>query len=155
MMHMLSNLRRDERGTSVIELALAAPILGAFLVGMIDLSRAYSYKLQLEQAAQRSIEYIQRNGFNPGDENTIKAEAAAAASVPTSAVIIATWAECTTGTTVTTVSFTNTCSGADSYARYVSVDVQKTHTPFFRVNWNLKTASSNYVLHGKAAIRVQ
>lgn len=153
---MLCPLRRDERGSSVIEMALAAPILAAFLVGMVDISRAYSAKLQLEQAAQRAIEYIQRNGFNPGDENTLKAEAVAqAAGVATSDVTVATWAECRTGSTVTTAGFTDPCTGADSYARYVSVDVQKSHAPFFRVKWDLKTASSNYVLHGKAAIRVQ
>ncbi len=55
-MKRLSHLFRDERGTSVIELALVAPILASLVIGMSDLSRAYSAKLQLEQAAQRSIE---------------------------------------------------------------------------------------------------
>ena len=154
-MHAVRLLRRDERGSSVIEMALAAPILAALLVGMVDLSRAYSAKLQLEQAAQRSIEYIQRNGFTPGNEDALKSEAATPAGVATSAVTVTTWAECRTGTTVTTAGFTDSCSGADSYARYVSVDVQKSHTPFFRVSWDLKSSSTNYVLHGKAAIRVQ
>jgi len=154
MMSALRFLRRDERGASVIEMAFAAPILAAFLVGMVDLARAYQAKLNLEQAAQRSIEYIQRNGFSPGQEDDLKAEAAAGASVASSAVVVNTWAECRTGSTVTNATFTDTCAGADSYARYVSVDVQKTHTPFFDFKWN-RTASGNYLLHGKAAIRVQ
>jgi Flp pilus assembly protein TadG len=154
-MRILAPLGRDERGTSVIELAIAAPILAAFLVGMVDLSRAYSAKLQLEQAAQRSIEYVQRNGFVVGQEDLVRDEAASAANVAASAVTLTTWAECRSGATVTTAAFNDACTGADSYARYVSIDVQKSHTPFFRFKWDLKTASSNYVLHGKAAIRVQ
>ena len=155
MNRLAAILRHDERGASVIEMALAAPILAAFLIGMIDLSRAYSAKLQLEQAAQRSIEYIQRSGFSPGQENTLKSEATTAAGVATTDVTVTTWAECRTGSTVTTAGFTDACAGADSYARYVSVDVQKTHTPFFSFKWDLKSASTNRVLHGKAAIRVQ
>lgn len=153
MIWLLNTLRQDERGASIIELGVAAPILAMLFVGMTDLSRAYSAKLGLEQAAQRSIEYVQRNGFTPGQEDTVKAEATTAAGTGSSATLT-TWAECTTGSTVTTTTFTDPCTGADSYARYLSVDVQKSHTPFFSFKWN-KTASTNYVLHGKAAIRVQ
>ena len=153
MMRALTALRRDERGASVIEMALAAPILAAFLLGMVDLSQAYSAKLSLEQAAQRSIEYVQRSGFNPGQESTLQDQATDAAGTGSSATVT-TWTECRTGSTITTIAFDAPCTGADSYARYVSIDVQKSHTPFFRFKWN-RTASSNYLLHGKAAIRVQ
>ena len=59
MIAQLSPYTRDERGASIIELALVAPVLASMLVGMVDLSRAYSYKLKLEQAAQRAIEKVQ------------------------------------------------------------------------------------------------
>ena len=49
-------LHHDKRGTAAIELALIAPILATRVVGIVDLSRGYSMKLQLEQAAQRAIE---------------------------------------------------------------------------------------------------
>ncbi|WP_310467629.1 pilus assembly protein, partial [Sphingomonas sp.] len=58
-------IRRDERGASVVELALVAPFLAAMLIGMVDMSNGYSDKLQLEQAAQRSIEKAMN-----GDKNT-------------------------------------------------------------------------------------
>lgn len=154
MSTLLQRIRHDERGASIIELGIAAPILAMLFVGMTDLSRAYSAKLQLEQAAQRSIEYVQRTGFTPGQEDTIKAEATQAAGTGSSATLT-TWAECRSSAgAVTTKTFTDPCTGAASYARYVSVDVQKSHTPFFRFKWN-KSARTNYVLHGKAAIRVQ
>ena len=41
-------------------MALVAPVFASLLIGMVDISRAYSAKLQLEQAAQRSIEKVQQ-----------------------------------------------------------------------------------------------
>jgi Flp pilus assembly protein TadG len=156
MTRRLISLLRDRRGSSVIELAIAAPIFGAFIIGMVDLSRAYSAKLQLEQAAQRTIEYVQRNGYQPGDDSTLQAEAAAAAGVATSAVTVNKWLECYSGTTTITKTYTGqTCSAGQSYARYISVDITKTYAPIFRVKWDMKTASSIYTLHGKAGLRVQ
>ena len=54
-----ARLARDDRGASIVELALVVPIMGSLLIGMVDLSRAYSHKLKLEQAAQRAIEKVQ------------------------------------------------------------------------------------------------
>ncbi len=59
-MMSITRLAQDDRGASIIELALVAPILASLLIGMVDLSRAYSHKLLLEQAAQRSIEKVQQ-----------------------------------------------------------------------------------------------
>ena len=59
-MMCFKRLSQDEGGASIIELALVAPILATLLIGMVDLSRAYSRKLMLEQAAQRAIEKIQQ-----------------------------------------------------------------------------------------------
>ena len=52
MIQKLRTLAADERGTSLIEMALATPMFAALLMGMVDLSRAYSEKLQLEQASE-------------------------------------------------------------------------------------------------------
>ena len=52
-MRTLLNLGRDERGASIIELALTAPFLAAMVIGMVDISRGYHAKLTLEQVAQR------------------------------------------------------------------------------------------------------
>jgi Flp pilus assembly protein TadG len=155
MTRNVASLLSDRKGSSVIEMAIAAPIFAAFLIGMVDLGRGYSTKLQLEQAAQRTIEYVQRNGFQPGQENTLKAEAATAANVASTAVTVTSWLECYNGGATTTKLFTQGCSSGETYARYVSVDITKTYTPLFRVKWDLKTASSYYTLHGKAGLRVQ
>ena len=63
-------LLRDERGAAVIELALVAPVLALMVIGIVDISNAYSRKLALEQGAQRAIEKImQHHGKRYGREH--------------------------------------------------------------------------------------
>ena len=153
MMRDLFRLVRDQRGTSVIELAIAAPILSVMLIGMVDLSRAYSGKLQVEQAAQRTIEKVQRNGFTLGDQTSLQTEAETAAGAGSSATVVASL-ECTSsGGTVTVKAYNQSCSG-DTYARYVRVQITKPYTPFFRLRFGI-AANANYTLHGNAVLRVQ
>ena len=59
MIRLFRSLARDERGASIIEMAMVTPLLGSLLIGMVDISRAYSAKLQLEQSAYRAIEKVQ------------------------------------------------------------------------------------------------
>ncbi|QNN64101.1 pilus assembly protein [Sphingomonas rhizophila] len=93
-MSRFRNLLRDDRGASIIELAFVAPIFATMLVGMTDLSRGFSAKLQLTQAAQRSIEKVMQTSFQTGAVDTLKAEAASAAGVDASAVTIDYWLQC-------------------------------------------------------------
>ena len=152
MMRNPLRLVRDERGASIIEMALAAPLLATFLIGMVDLSRAYSMKLQVDQAAQRTIEYVQRNGFAPGQEPTLKAEAEISID-PATATVTASL-ECTSGSATTTKSYTSSCSTGESFARYVKVEITKTYTPLFKIRWG-GNANGTYTIHGKAGVRVQ
>ena len=68
-------LSADERGAALIELAIVAPILGLMTIGVIDMSNAYSQKLQAEQAAQRAVEKIMQTTQDDTVENTLKQEA--------------------------------------------------------------------------------
>ena len=146
---------RDERGTSIVEMALAAPLLATFVIGMVDLSRAYSGKLQVEQAAQRTIEMVQRNGFTAGTESTLQTEAQTAAGTGSAAVVTSSL-ECTSsGGSVTTKAYTATCSSGDTYARFVRVTITKSYTPFFRVKWDRTSPSGTWTLNGSAGLRVQ
>ena len=148
-----TRLARDERGASIIELALVAPILASLLIGMVDLSRAYSYKLKLEQAAQRAIEKVQAYQTSTSTYGTLQAEAAAAAGVPTSNVTIDYWLECD-GTRAT--SYDSTCSGTQTYGRWVSVTVQGTFTPMFRSKYYPRAnANGTFTIQGKAGMRTQ
>jgi Flp pilus assembly protein TadG len=73
-----ARIARDDRGASIIELALVAPVLASLLIGMVDMSRAYSYKLKLEQSAQRAIEKVQQYQAESSTYSTLQSEAATA-----------------------------------------------------------------------------
>lgn len=152
MMRTLS-LSRDERGASIIELALVAPVLASMLIGMVDLSRAYSYKLKLEQAAQRAIEKVQAYQTTTSTYSTLQTEAAAAAGVPAGNVTIDYWLECN-GTRAST--YDSTCASGETYGRWVSVTVQGTFTPMFRSKYYPRANSDGtFTIQGKTGMRTQ
>ena len=152
MTNFLRNLRGDERGAAIIELAMAAPILAVMVIGMSDLSRGYSAKLQLEQAAQRSVEKIMQGAKNTTVYNSLKTEAATAAGVAESAVTVDYWLECN-GTRSAT--YETNCPDGQAFARYLSVEITKNYTPMFKIKWAGSKANGSFDLKGKAGIRVQ
>ena len=152
MMHSVNRLFREQSGSAVVEMALVAPFLAALLIGMVDLSRAYSTKLQVEQAAQRTVEKIQISKYQPTDNTALQAEAASAAGVSADNVTVSSWLQCNNNPEK--LSFTSTCNGSEPYARYVSIRITKSYTPVFPVKWD-RTASGTWTVRGQAGVRVQ
>jgi len=154
-------LFRDERGSSLIEMALMLPVLATLLIGMVDLSRGYSAKLFLEQAAQRSIERAMNGKKETELFETLKAEAAAAAEVSESAVTVRYWLECdgvsqnTSPATMKADYENSVCNDGESQARYVNVRIQKVFTPIFSTRFAGARLDGTYLLDGEAGIRVQ
>lgn len=145
-------LAKDEQGASIIELAIVAPILASLLIGMVDLSRAYSYKLKLEQASQRAIEKIQQYQATTSTYSTLKDEAAAAAGVPASNVTIDYWLECNG----VRAAYNSVCADDETYARWVQVDITGTYTPMFRSkHYPSANADGTFTIHGIAGMRTQ
>ena len=169
MIGAFRNLRDDERGASVIEFAVAAPFLGALLLGMIDLSSAYSDRLKLEQAAQRTIELVEQQRTVSSDYSTqLRTEAAAAAGITatSSNPSIRQWLECTptdangnpTGAPVDQGNNTlaSQCpNGTDMPSRYVSVTISKDYTPIIASTYLGTNSNGKYTLTASAGIRVQ
>lgn len=148
-----ARIARDDRGASIIELALVAPVLASLLVGMVDLSRAYSYKLKLEQAAQRAIEKVQAYQASTNTYTTLQTEAAAAAGVPSSKVTIDYWLECD-GTRQT--DYDTSCAGGQTYGRWVTVSIEGTFTPMFRSKYYPRAnTDGTFTIIGKTGMRTQ
>lgn len=149
MMKHLFLLLRDRAGTVTIELAMVAPILAAMLIGLIDLSNAYSAKLRLEQVSQRTIERVMQTSFKVADAATLKTEAEAAAGTGTTATVTY-WLECNgvkkTGSTPA-AAYASGCQDGEQYARYVQVSIAKSHSALI---WN-----QSWNITGVAGIRVQ
>jgi len=159
-MKLFSHLFRDERGTSVIEMALVAPLLASLVIGMTDLSRGYSAKLQLEQAAQRSIEKAMNGDKETALFETLQAEAVAAAGVDENAVEVRYWLECdgvsqNTSPSTMETDYEKVCADDAAYARYVNVRIEKTYSPMFGVKFLGANPDGTFTLVGEAGIRVQ
>lgn len=152
-------LARDERGASIIEMALLLPVLSTLVVGVVDISRAYSQKLILEQAAYRAVEKVQQYQATESTYDTLKNEVVAATTdagftdVTASNVTIDYWLECDG---VRQADYDSSCSTTAGTARWITVDVTHSFTPMFASSrWPGSNADGTYTLHGRAGLRTQ
>ena len=162
MMMFTRNLARDESGAAIIEMALMMPFLAMIVIGMADLTRAYSTKLQLEQAAYRAIERVQQYQSTEATYSLLKTEAVSAANdagfsdVTASNVAVSWWLECNG---VKQSNYDSVCSGSATYARWIQVDVTRNFTPSFTPigfnRWLGSNTDGSFTLHGKSGLRTQ
>ena len=159
----------------MIEMALVAPVLALCIIGIVDMSNAYTQKLGLEQGAQRAIEKIMNTTENATVESTLATEAVCQVNgmnsdgtcktspITTSDVTITWRVDCTasngTVTTQTTTSSATydtyvaaTCNGTKS--GYVSVTVNDKYSPIFPVHFaSFNSGDSTYHLSATAGVR--
>jgi Flp pilus assembly protein TadG len=159
MTRLVRSLARDERGATLIEMAMVAPVFASLLIGMVDISRAYSAKLRLEQAAYRAIEKVQQYQTTTSTYSTLQSEAVSAAvesgftSVTASDVAIDYWLDCNG---VRQSSYNTSCSGSDTQVRWITVDITAKFRPMFGSRFFPRAnTDGTYTLHGKAGLRTQ
>lgn len=163
MMRRLLPLSRDERGASTIEMALVAPFLATLVIGMVDVSRGYSARLQLEQVAQRMVEKAMQG--MQGDDATdifasLQAEAAEAADVDEEDVEVTYWLECNgvsqnSSPATMEEDYEQVCPEGQYYSRHLNVRIEKVYTPMFGVKWLGSNADGTFTLVGESGLRVQ
>lgn len=127
----LRKLLRAEGGVSAVEFAIAAPILMALLVPVVDLGLAYSEQIQVQQAAQAGAQYA---SFHPWNSNSPTTIANAVTAASTLSGITATPAPsqvcgCPNGSTITSATCNSTCTNGESAGYYVVVNAQLPYTP--------------------------
>jgi Flp pilus assembly protein TadG len=148
----LRRLREDRKGASVMELALAAPVLLVMLLGIVDVAQSHAAQVSLQQAAARALENLQAGGDRQ-DYAYVQSEGAAAAGVPLSQVTVTNWLECD-GQRQT--SYTGSCQSNQTRARYVQIEIRATHTPYFRYSpMGQRNADGTIPLLARASVRIQ
>lgn len=160
-----TRLLANDRGAAVIEMALVAPVLALGVIGIVDVSNAYSRKLALEQGVQRAVEKIANTTENASVESTLANEVQCQVNGSTTATttsggtttttttcntsstqaITVTWRlDCTTGTTTTSTSTTSSatydtlvagCTSPSTKAGYVQVTVTDKYSPLFPIHF--------------------
>jgi len=158
----IGKLANSEEGTAVLELGLTIPLVFVLLLGMIDLGRGYSIKLQLEQVAQRSVEKVMNGMADRSQLAAIKAEAASAAGVPASAVTTNAWLECSAAGGGGTPTYYNyptdddqPCANGQTSRRYLRVNIVKTFSPIFDFHWAGSNPDGTYTIAGATSVRTQ
>jgi hypothetical protein len=118
---------------------------------MVDMSRAYSDRLLLEQVAQRTIERVQQTGFDPLSKTALETEAKQAAGAGSTATV--SWVlECNGSAQ----GWSTTCSDGQTYARYVTVVVTSPFTPMFGAKYFPGADAQGVItLSGEAGVRIQ
>lgn len=150
MMLRFLSLLRDQRGNSVIEMALAAPLLATLFVGTVDISRAVSAKVDVEQAAQRALERVQGQlEFKTDQITALQDDAKAAAGTGSTATVTA-WLECNHDGVHLNFD-TGSCADGASYARYVQAVVTKSYAPLF----GRRFFPNGVTVGGQGVVRVQ
>ena len=178
MMSDLANkLRANDRGAAVIEMALIAPVFALTVIGIVDMSNAYSRKLGAEQGAQRAIEKIMQTTETSTVANTLKTEAVCQVNglntdntckttpITTSDVTVTYRLECkTTSGTIATVYTTNDvaihdateCPTNQKEQRYLEVRVDDKYTPMFPIRFaGFTSADGTYHVSATAGMRTQ
>jgi|SRR4051794_28626486 len=155
----------SERGAAVIEMALVAPVLALGVIGIVDVSNAYSRKLALEQGSQRAVEKIMNTTEDASVETTLANEVKCQVNGSTTATttsggvttttttcntsstqnITVTWrVDCTTGGVTTSTSTTSSaaydvlvaaCTSPSTKAGYVQVTVTDKYSPLFPIHF--------------------
>jgi Flp pilus assembly protein TadG len=161
------SLARDERGASIVELALFAPFLGTLMLGMVDLGQGLSARHDLQQAASRAME-LANSRVVTADPDTglpdyefLREEAADAAGVSVDKVALTQWRECNGAvqTTYNAVCEPDADGNAQEVARYVRIRITTTYTPSFRYGpialSSAATSDGRVPMVAEAAVRIQ
>ncbi|GLR48390.1 TadE/TadG family type IV pilus assembly protein [Sphingomonas astaxanthinifaciens] len=158
MIRLFQRLRSDERGAAVIELALAAPILATLVIGIVDISNAYSRKLSLEQAAQRAMEKIMQTTDDDTVDTTVTKDIEDAAGIPAASITMTTKLFCTsrsTGVVTQKSNFTDDCNGATEWeSRYIEITAVDEFQPMFPIKFGAN-ANGKYPIRVKVGMRTQ
>ena len=146
----IRKLGSDERGVSVVELGLVAPVLALMIAGIIDLSQGLAQRFAMQQAVNRSLELVLA-APPPGDPDEadldysyVAAEAAAVAEVSADQVTLDRWLQCDEERME---EYTASCDEGEDTARYLGLAVEKTF------HGNFLVGDMDIVARG--AIRIQ
>ncbi len=162
---LVQRLSNDERGVSLVEMGIIAPFLGVLLMGCIDLGRGMSERLELQQAAHRTIELANSRALTAEadmddiDWTFLIAEAAAAAGVEQNKVELTNWVECdgVVQEPEVTVCPVTDPSDPPMTARYIQLEINGVYDPLFKLAHIFPQANPDGTVPmvAEAAVRIQ
>jgi len=165
----ISAMARNRSGMSAVEFGLAAPVFLAILTPVIDLGLAFSQKIQVQQTAAASAQYVSLNYWTDTNwqSNTISAATSAttlpicagqSGCTPTTAAPIKNTCGCPNSTHTDVIDATSggscpsTCpSDGEKPGTYITVAAQLTYTSVMPFS----ILGSAVTLSAQSLVRVQ
>lgn len=124
----LASLVKDERGTTIIETAIVAPVLLTMALGSYDVSHMIARQHELQSAASdvEGIVFAVSSGTST-DTTKIKSVVVASLGLAANQVIVDKVYRC--GTTAALITDNTTCASGSAVSTYVRVDMSDSYTP--------------------------
>lgn len=116
----LRRLRGDDGGVALVEMALSLPLLMLLCLGMIDISRLVTAKIDLEQSALQATDLVLAKRPSSNKTAAYQKEAADAAGVATSQVTVEFILECDG---IKASAFDDECADGETVARFAYVSI--------------------------------
>ena len=127
----LRTMSRDERGTSVLELALVLPVISMLSLAAIDFAMAFGMKLQVQQYAQAGADFVVASGATPPTPEAVKAEVVAISGLNASEVTVTRFTECN----AVKVALFGLCPGLlDVKTNYMQISTVDTYEPMLNID---------------------
>lgn len=123
-------LRRDRRGTAVVEMAFALPIMVMLSLGFVDVARGFSYQMALAQYAQSGADLVLASFPTTPTDTEIKTQITTVSGIPAANITITRWTECNYGA----LPAVQACPAmADLRADFMRIKVVDTFSPILNV----------------------
>ncbi|MDR3776763.1 MAG: TadE/TadG family type IV pilus assembly protein [Terracidiphilus sp.] len=149
---MFRNRMLEERGQSLVELALIMPIFTVLLVGAADFARLAYAGIEVSNAARAGVQYGAQNRITALDISGMTH--AATSDGPDVASMSATASNscvCTSGATVTCANAATACVAPARTLQYVQVNTTAVVSPLF----HYPGLPATFNLKGQATMRVE
>ena len=126
-----STLHRDDRGTAVIELGIALPVLMVIALATVDFVGAFGQKMQLTQFAQAGANFVVANGNTAPEVDAVQAEVIAASGLTAKQVTVSKFTECN----ALKAAVINVCPNplSDIKVNYMKIEVTKSYDPILNI----------------------
>ena len=148
VLHIVQRGGRGESGQSLLEFALAAPVVMLFLVGAIEIGRAASLSILVNNAAHAGVQYGAQNLATAADDVGMQNAALNdAQNIAGLTAVASHFCSCADGSS-------SSCQPGDCSGSHRLVYVQVNTTGQFQPLMNYPGLPSSYTLNGQAVMRV-
>lgn len=145
-----ARFRCDRTAAAALEFAIAAPLMVALVIPMVDLGAGFQQRMQVQDAAQAGAQYALAHGW---DSTAIQNAVTSAATLSGIQALPApaTSCGCPQGTSITAATCGGTCASGLAAGTYVTVNAQASYSPLIPY----PMFGQSVTLSAQATVRIQ